>query len=265
VFNEEGEFESLAHQGEGTVPDSPELRAKEIHVTRAILSRMKEKCDRDGVPFAVLYLDDKDPFGPGRCEQVLDVPGMNVIDLRQSFTEVYPNDFHLTPLGHRILARAIAREEALARWSGLADLHQPMAFPDIFSHERDFRPALLTDESPEKHRRVEYESTEQSLIVRKIESYGAGEGQMSFGRAIPTMKREQLALVSFRARSVIDRNLSVLLDQFTFSSQPVGRVYPFRTDQELVQVFFPIDKNLLYPRIRIWFGGDDTPFEIRDL
>jgi hypothetical protein len=264
VFNEEGEFESLVKRGEGTVPDSPELRAKEIRVTRAILSRMKENCDRRGVLFAVLYLDDKDPFGPDRCEQVLDVPGLRVIDFRQSFTEVFPNDFHLTPLGHGILARAIARDQTLVSASGLADLHQPTAFPDVFPHEQDFRPALATDESPEKHRRVEYESTDQSLLVKKIESHGAGELEISFGRVIPAMKRGQVALVSFRTLGATDRKLNVLLDQFSLGTRPMGRVYPFVGDQGLVRRFFPMERDLLYPRIRICCGGDDSPFEIRD-
>lgn len=74
VFNEQGDFESLALGGQGTVPDSPELRAREVRLTRAMLSRMKEKADREGVPFAVLFLDDKDPYGPDRCDQSLDVP-----------------------------------------------------------------------------------------------------------------------------------------------------------------------------------------------
>jgi hypothetical protein len=262
-FNERGDFVRLRPFTDGDLPNTKEVDEAEIRLARNVIAKMKEKCDRAGVPFAVFALQNHDQYQRDIFE-VLDQPGLCVVDVCDDFSERHPSDAHLTPMWHQRLARAIASRKDLAELTGRPDLYQPTAFPAMFPDEDSFRSEVFSDETPEKHRRIKFESSPTHAIVGEIESHGSERFQMRLGRLLPSIQAGQYVTISFVAESPSTRSLSFLLENWTLPARFYSEATAFSTNRGTSQYCLKVTESCRWPRFILQFGGDDRPFSIKD-
>jgi hypothetical protein len=260
-FNDQGEFVRMRSWTDGNLPNTKEVDEAEMRTTRAVIGRMQEKCDKAGVPFAVLLLQDLDRYGRD-VMKVLDHPGLRVVDVRDDFSETHPSDAHLTLLGHQRLARAIAKRKDFAELTGRADLYQPDVFPERFLGEDSFRSSLYLDEVPEKHRRCHLESSSSDAAVSEIESFSTEPFQMRLGRLLPSFAEGQVLTLSFESHAPRPRGLSFTVENWSLPAKHFAKVTKITTDRGVTTAAVKLTEGCRSPRFIVQFGGDDTPFSI---
>lgn len=107
----------------GAVPDSPELRRKELALTAAFLKAMRDACRARGVAFAVILLGD-DWSVP--VVRLLATSGIPLVDLSGVPIEGFAGDIHPNPEDHARLAAALA-DSFVGQWVGRGRLAAPLS------------------------------------------------------------------------------------------------------------------------------------------
>ena len=85
----------------------PELVERELKMNQMLLATMRRACADQGVPFALLLLQDDGRYPPdliyGAARE--DIP---IVDLTRITYERFPHDYHPNPADHRRIAQAVA-------------------------------------------------------------------------------------------------------------------------------------------------------------
>ncbi len=87
--------------------DPPDLREKEIALTKAFLVQMQTMCRQNHVPFVVVFLDYKRPV-PATVVRTMQEHDIKILDLSAIRIKGFQNDPHPNPEDHRHIADAIA-------------------------------------------------------------------------------------------------------------------------------------------------------------
>lgn len=264
LFDEKGNHLGLTSPWKADKPDSPELDQREREVTRALLLRMKRACDQAGVPFAVLFLRDGHEES---VRDVLDIPGLAVLDVTEAYNESFPNDGHPTPLCHKRIARAVATSPLLAELSGRTDLRRGDAFPVVFPEEKVFRLVSWRDDDELHHRGAHVDATADSFRVDQIKNYGDVLSNLQMSRPIMQVQKGEHVRLRFRARADKERKIAV---EPRATARPwefwaSGGVVHLGPEEKPFRFDLIAKESLTEPLISFGFGDDDTPFAVNEI
>lgn len=127
----EWENGKLVHKGlippsEANWDDGPKVIEQERSITTTLLNEMVDEANQAGVPFlvAMLYDTKLDPDQRAMADAIA-ASRAPFLDFRDALIDFFPIDYHPTPLGHRLVARAIAGSKAFAEALRMPELHKP--------------------------------------------------------------------------------------------------------------------------------------------
>lgn len=253
-------YRGLLSSTKALEPDGPALDESERQVSLALIQAMRDRCDRERIPFIVLIFEDGAPREHRLTTDLLRHPRLNVHDYRAVSDDLFFRDRHPTPTGHTRIARALTRDQRLAAELGLSDLFQPDA---ISPTPMPWTLSML----PTCGASARLIRSLGSVRVDQIQLGKCLRYDLSLRLRYLAVKKNQKLAIDFQIRADKPRDVDVNLSQ---GSAPFGFVgadanLHLNTHwQEVHLEFVPKDDddNLAFVA---FFGSSDAPFELRDL